>query len=86
MNLFKITNTHTLETSQILKILPPPPPNKNTPKVHETTKCMTDLELSVYDSWFNPFINQNPSLVPDGFIYLRAEPETCMDRMKVRDR
>ena len=27
-----------------------------------------------------------PTLVPDGFIYLRAEPETCKQRMTLRAR
>lgn len=35
---------------------------------------------------FDPLIQQHPTLAPDGFIYLRAEPKTCMDRMKARDR
>ena len=26
------------------------------------------------------------TLVPDGFIYLRAQPDTCMNRMKQRSR
>jgi hypothetical protein len=35
---------------------------------------------AVYDSWFNPMLDSSPSLVPDGFIYLRAQPTTCMQR------
>ena len=31
-------------------------------------------------------VETTPTLVPDGFVYLRAEPETCMDRMKIRNR
>lgn len=27
-----------------------------------------------------------PTLVPDGFIYLRATPQTCMSRLKHRSR
>ena len=27
-----------------------------------------------------------PTLVPDGFIYLRATPQTCMSRLKSRSR
>lgn len=41
---------------------------------------MGDVELAVYDSWFDPILDTNPSLVPDGFIYLRCEPTTCMQR------
>ena len=53
--------------------------------VHEA-KCMTDAELSVYDSWFSPMVEAIPSLVPDGFIYLRADPRTCLARMMGRAR
>lgn len=35
---------------------------------------------------FNPVVSYLPSLVPDGFIYLKAEPETCMERMRRRGR
>lgn len=41
---------------------------------------MGDVELAVYDSWFGPILDSNPSLVPDGFIYLRCTPGTCMER------
>lgn len=47
---------------------------------------MSDLELAVYDEWFDPVVSFEPNLVPDGFIYLRADPDTCMSRMRVRDR
>jgi hypothetical protein len=53
--------------------------------VHEA-KCMSDAELSVYDSWFSPMVEAIPSLVPDGFIYLRADPRTCLNRMTNRAR
>ena len=53
--------------------------------VHEA-KCMTDAELSVYDSWFSPMVEAIPSLIPDGFIYLRADPRTCLARMMGRAR
>lgn len=53
--------------------------------VHEAC-FMNDMELSVYDSWFNPIISALPGLVPDGFIYLRAQPETCKHRMEGRGR
>jgi hypothetical protein len=39
-----------------------------------------DLELAVYDSWFDPMISKSPHLVPDGFIYLKADPGICMER------
>lgn len=41
---------------------------------------MGDVELAVYDSWFGPILDTSPSLVPDGFIYLRCTPNTCMER------
>eukprot|EP00879_Flechtneria_rotunda_P004595 GHRR01004851.1.p1 GENE.GHRR01004851.1~~GHRR01004851.1.p1 ORF type:complete len:580 (+),score=187.65 GHRR01004851.1:155-1894(+) len=47
---------------------------------------MGDVELAVYDSWFNPILETNPQLVPDGFIYLKCDPSTCMQRLKLRGR
>lgn len=41
---------------------------------------MGDVELAVYDSWFDPILDTTPSLVPDGFIYLKCDPSTCMQR------
>jgi len=41
---------------------------------------MGDVELAVYDSWFGPILDSNPSLLPDGFIYLKCDPSTCMER------
>ena len=35
---------------------------------------------------FDPMVAVLPSLVPDGFIYLRAEPEDCKARMMQRGR
>ena len=35
---------------------------------------------------FEPVVQASPSLVPDGFIYLRATPDICMGRMKRRSR
>ncbi|GMH42028.1 hypothetical protein BSKO_09947 [Bryopsis sp. KO-2023] len=53
--------------------------------VHEA-RWLSDLQLELYDSWFNPMLREVPGLVPDGFIYLRAEPSTCMRRLKRRGR
>ena len=53
--------------------------------VHEA-KWMSELELAVYESWFAPVVSAMPGLIPDGFIYLRAEPSTCFDRKNVRSR
>lgn len=41
---------------------------------------MGDVEVAVYDSWFGPLLRTLPALVPDGFIYLKCEPTTCMQR------
>lgn len=46
---------------------------------------MGDVELAVYDSWFGPILETNPSLKPDGFIYLKCDPSTCMERWVVRE-
>ena len=53
--------------------------------VHEA-QYMSDLELSVYDSWFEPIVDVIPTIVPDGFIYLQADPDTCMRRLIRRQR
>lgn len=45
-----------------------------------------DLELSIYDSWFSMQIGQDRALTPDGFIYLKARPETCIKRLRGRGR
>lgn len=53
--------------------------------VHKS-KCLSDTELAIYDSWFSPILSTLPTLVPNGFIYLRAGPETCHRRMTHRGR
>lgn len=53
--------------------------------VHKS-KFMNDTELAIYDSWFDPMLKTLPTLVPNGFIYLRAKPETCFRRMQKRSR
>ncbi|KFK41618.1 hypothetical protein AALP_AA2G151700, partial [Arabis alpina] len=53
--------------------------------VHEA-KWMSEMEISIYDSWFDPVVSALPGLVPDGFIYLRASPDTCHKRMMLRKR
>jgi hypothetical protein len=53
--------------------------------VHEA-KWMNEMEISIYDSWFDPVVSSLPGLIPDGFIYLRASPDTCHKRMMVRKR
>ncbi|KAM7266658.1 hypothetical protein ACFE04_004555 [Oxalis oulophora] len=53
--------------------------------VHEAN-WMDEMEISIYDSWFDPVLSCLPGLVPDGFIYLRASPDTCHKRMLSRKR
>ncbi|KAF4373682.1 hypothetical protein F8388_010710 [Cannabis sativa] len=53
--------------------------------VHEA-KWMNEMEISIYDSWFDPVVSCLPGLIPDAFIYLRASPDTCHKRMKLRKR
>lgn len=53
--------------------------------VHEAN-WMNEMEISIYDSWFDPVVSCLPGLIPDGFIYLRATPDTCHKRMKLRKR
>jgi hypothetical protein len=53
--------------------------------VHEA-KHLSNLELEIYDSWFNPTIARSPELVPDGFVYLKTDPKTCQRRMRQRNR
>ncbi|XP_050377138.1 uncharacterized protein LOC126794456 [Argentina anserina] len=53
--------------------------------VHEA-KWMNEMEISIYDSWFDPVVSSLPGLIPDGFIYLRASPDTCHKRMMKRHR
>ncbi|MEW5301678.1 MAG: hypothetical protein WDW36_004523 [Sanguina aurantia] len=55
-------------------------------KAVHAAKYMSDTELAVYDSWFDPVLQSLPSLVPHGFVYLRATPETCHRRMTSRAR
>ncbi|XP_002990474.2 uncharacterized protein LOC9631521 [Selaginella moellendorffii] len=53
--------------------------------VHEA-KWMSEMEISIYDSWFDPVVAELPGLVPDGFIYLRASPDACLRRLQMRKR
>ncbi|KAL9270764.1 Deoxycytidine kinase-like protein [Drosera capensis] len=53
--------------------------------VHEA-KWMNEMEISIYDSWFDPVVSTLPGLVPDDFIYLRASPDTCHKRMMLCNR
>ncbi|GLC35670.1 hypothetical protein PLESTB_000004300 [Pleodorina starrii] len=50
------------------------------------SRDLEDHELAMYDAWFGPLLASLPTLVPNGLIYLRASPETCMARLKKRAR
>ena len=44
---------------------------------------MTEMEWQAYNMWYNHYIN---SFEYDGFIYLKAEPERCLERINTRNR
>ncbi|KAK8938719.1 hypothetical protein KSP39_PZI011448 [Platanthera zijinensis] len=48
--------------------------------VHEAN-WMNEMEIRIYDSWFELVVSCLPKLIPDSFIYLRASPDTCHKRM-----
>ena len=49
-------------------------------------KYLDDMEVKLYEAWFDPVVATLPNLVPHVIVYLRASPETCMDRLKGRGR
>lgn len=46
---------------------------------------MSDMEWTLYNEWFNWFFEDYVQK-PDGFIYLRTNPQTCYNRLKKRNR
>lgn len=46
---------------------------------------MNTIEKNAYDVWFN-WLESKITRKPDGIIYLRAEPQVCLDRVHTRDR
>lgn len=46
---------------------------------------MNTIEKNTYDIWFN-WLESKITRKPDGIIYLRAEPEVCLERVQRRDR
>jgi len=52
----------------------------------QANQHMAPMELAMYKSWFEFMMADKPSLVPDGFIYLRASADTCHARMQRRAR
>ncbi|CAG9464887.1 unnamed protein product [Pedinophyceae sp. YPF-701] len=55
-------------------------------QLYEQDRTLRDVEMAVYDQMFDPILEENRYLVPDGFVYLKATPETCVKRMRGRDR
>ncbi|GJP43941.1 hypothetical protein CLOM_g3342 [Closterium sp. NIES-68] len=46
----------------------------------------TPLEEALYDSWFDALLPMMPAAIPDAFIYLRADPAVCLQRLQQRSR
>jgi len=46
----------------------------------------TEMEWGIYKDWHSWLINAFPQLKLDGFVYLRTKPETCLQRLKKRNR
>jgi deoxyadenosine/deoxycytidine kinase len=46
---------------------------------------MNTIEKNTYDVWFN-WLESKITRKPDGIIYLRAEPQVCLERVHKRDR
>ncbi|GFZ03049.1 P-loop containing nucleoside triphosphate hydrolases superfamily protein [Actinidia rufa] len=54
--------------------------------VHEAN-WMNEMEISAFTTrGVDPVVSCLPGLIPDGFIYLRASPDTCHKRMLLRKR
>lgn len=47
---------------------------------------LTEMEFELLTSYFSPLCKKFPQIVPNGFIYLRADPETCYRRLQGRAR
>jgi deoxyadenosine/deoxycytidine kinase len=47
---------------------------------------MTQLEWNIYKDWFTWLVEYNQATRPDGFIYLRVDPEVSFQRAKKRNR
>jgi deoxyadenosine/deoxycytidine kinase len=51
--------------------------------LHRQSK-ISDLEWALYDEWFQFAVENAPFI--DGYVYLEAKSETCMSRLRKRDR
>ena len=47
------------------------------------SSLMEDIEYSIYLHWFDEFIKD---IRIDGYVYVKTTPETCLNRIKSRDR
>jgi deoxyadenosine/deoxycytidine kinase len=47
------------------------------------SKLIEPIEYSIYCKWFNQFIDETDV---SGFIYLKTTPETCVNRVTIRNR
>lgn len=47
---------------------------------------MNALERGVYNAWFEDVVATLPHLIPDAFVYLRADPAVCYERLQERAR
>ena len=49
------------------------------------TGFLTDIEWEIYNKWFE-FLLSKKAVVPQGFIYIKTDPEIAYSRIKKRDR
>ena len=47
---------------------------------------LSEMEFELLTTYFSPLCRKFPQIVPNGFIYLRADPETCFRRLQGRNR
>mgnify|MGYP003884648785 CR=1 FL=1 len=47
---------------------------------------LTEMEFDLLTTYFSPLCRKFPQIIPNGFIYLRANPETCYQRLQGRNR
>ena len=45
-----------------------------------------EVEMAIYDDFYSWILSETPSVQSDGFVYLRASPETCLCRSQKRAR